>query len=282
MREKRIQIEGQDTAYLIRDNGTVWSEKRNRELKGTIKRNEYATVYLSHAGKQYNLMIHRLVAEAFCPNPNNYNIVHHKDNNKLNNNYDNLEWVTTKENNIASISYRKKADRSDYYFEEFDEHWKKIPGYENYWINDCGTVVNEKSRKILRPTMRNGYFRVGLQKNSQANKLSVHRLVYETFVGEIPPGYEVDHINGVRDDNSYKNLRLVTRSENMYNAMANGHSGQVPVLQFTMDGDFIQEFPTIQAAADAVGVTHAAIRSALNHGGRSGGFRWKKKNEDMP
>ena len=76
MREKRIQIEGQDTAYLIRDNGTVWSEKRNRILKGTLERNEYHTVYLMHNGKQHNLLIHRLVAEAFCSNPNHYNIIH--------------------------------------------------------------------------------------------------------------------------------------------------------------------------------------------------------------
>jgi len=62
MREKRIQIEGQDTQYLVRDNGTIWSEKRNRELKGTIKRNEYHTVYLTHNDKQYNFMVHRLVA----------------------------------------------------------------------------------------------------------------------------------------------------------------------------------------------------------------------------
>lgn len=33
MKEKRIQIKGQDTQYLVRDDGTVWSEKRNRELK---------------------------------------------------------------------------------------------------------------------------------------------------------------------------------------------------------------------------------------------------------
>lgn len=37
--------------------------------------------------------IHKLVAEAFVPNPNNYTTVHHKDHNKLNNNADNLEWI---------------------------------------------------------------------------------------------------------------------------------------------------------------------------------------------
>ena len=101
MREKRLQIEGQDTPYLIRDNGTVWSEKRNRELKGTVSRNEYHSVFITHNGKNYSFMVHRLVAEAFCENPNNYTIVHHKDSNKHNNCADNLEWVTSQENALA-------------------------------------------------------------------------------------------------------------------------------------------------------------------------------------
>lgn len=42
----------------------------------------------------------------------------------------------------------------------------------------------------------------------------VHRMVYETFNGEIPEGYEIDHINFVRDDNRLSNLQLLTRIEN--------------------------------------------------------------------
>lgn len=60
--------------------------------------------------------------------------------------------------------------------------------------------------------------------------------------------------------------------------MFNGHVGQIAVLQFDKEGNFIKEYPTIQAAADEVGVTHAAIRSAMNREGPSGGYKWKKKN----
>lgn len=45
----------------------------------------------------------------------------------------------------------------------------------------------------------------------------VHRIVYETFIGEIPAGYEIDHINTIPDDNRIINLRLVTHKENMNN-----------------------------------------------------------------
>ena len=279
MREKRIQIEGQDTPYLVRDDGTIWSEKRNRILKGTIERNEYHTVYLSFNNRQYNFMIHRLVAEAFCENPYNYTIVHHKDENKHNNSADNLEWVTTQENIKASLNKRKKAESSNYYLGDFDINWKRYPEFPNYWVNKDGTIVNEKTRKILIPSERNGYLRVNFFYNKNSYKRSLHKVLYETFNGPIPEGMLVDHIDGNRSNNALYNLRLVTQSDNMKSAMINGHAGQIPVLQFDKQGNFIQEFPTIQAAADAINVTHAAVRSAIARNGTCGGYKWKKKSQ---
>lgn len=46
----------------------------------------------------------------------------------------------------------------------------------------------------------------------------VHRVIHEIFHGPIPKGMEIDHINGVRDDNRMENLRLVTRSQNNWNS----------------------------------------------------------------
>lgn len=273
MREKRIQIEGQDTSYLIRDNGTIWSEKRKRLLKGTIKRNEYQTVYLTYNNKQYNLMVHRLVAEAFCPNPNNYTIVHHKDNNSLNNCAENLEWVTTWENN--QIENKKEArKRINYEKADMTKDWRPLLFTELYGVNSDGEMMNFKTGRKIIGSDRNGYKRVTIDNHVY----SIHRLIWETFNGPIPEGMLVDHINGNRSNNALYNLRLVTQSDNMKSAMTNGHSGQIPVLQFDKQGNFIQEFSTIQAAADAVGVTHAAVRSAILRGGTSGGYKWKKKS----
>ena len=51
----------------------------------------------------------------------------------------------------------------------------------------------------------------------------VHRVVYETFIGVIPDGYEIDHINAIRDDNRLKNLRCVTHKENTNNPLTIKH-----------------------------------------------------------
>lgn len=276
MKEKRIKIEGQDTPYLIRDNGTIWSEKRNRELKGTVQRNEYKTVYLMVNGKQYNFMVHRLVAEYFCDNPHNYTIVHHINENKLDNRAENLQWVTTQENILATKRKIKQINKTIEVFQE--DEWRQVCGFENYLINCKGQIVNTSTHKLLRFSERNGYLRVNLSQNNKQHQLSVHRLVYETFIGSIPKDMLVDHIDGNRANNKLNNLRLVTQSENMKNSMANGHAGQVPVLQFDKDGNFIQEFPNIQSAADSINRTHTAIRSAIERGGKSGGFYWKRKS----
>lgn len=50
-----------------------------------------------------------------------------------------------------------------------------------------------------------------------------HRVIWETFKGEIPDGYEIDHINNIRDDNRLENLRCVTHKENMNNPLTRKH-----------------------------------------------------------
>lgn len=273
MQEKRIQINGEDTLYLVREDGTIWSEIRNRALKGTLQRNEYHTIYLVHNGKQYNFMIHRLVAEAFCPNPNNYSIVHHKDNNPHNNAASNLEWVTSKENNQSE---NRKANKSNKTFIKADltKEWVGININPNYSVNTVGQVMNNKTKNLVKGSLRNGYLRVTIN----GHYYSIHRLIYETFIGPIPEGMYIDHIDGNRKNNSLTNLRLVTQSKNMTNSMNHGHKGCVAVLQFDKDHNFIQEFPTIQAAAHAIGRTDSAIQSAILRGGKSGGYYWERKS----
>lgn len=89
--------------YQVSDCGRVRSFTNNRyglcdtpHLLGfDINSNGYKRVFLGSNGRFF---VHHLVAEAFVPNPNNYPIVRHKDDDRLNNNADNLEWGTQADN----------------------------------------------------------------------------------------------------------------------------------------------------------------------------------------
>lgn len=84
--------------YSISEDGQVWSNKTKKYLKPNYSSRGYASVELFNQNGSRRLLIHRLVAEAFLPNPNNYPQVNHKDENPSNNNVDNLEWCTAKYN----------------------------------------------------------------------------------------------------------------------------------------------------------------------------------------
>lgn len=60
-------------------------------------------------GNKHNLYVHRLVAYNFIPNPNNYPIINHKDENRSNNNISNLEWCTVSYNNTYNDAHLRRA-----------------------------------------------------------------------------------------------------------------------------------------------------------------------------
>ena len=76
--------------------------------------------------------------------------------------------------------------------------------------------------------------------------IKVHRLVYETFVGEIPSSYEIDHINTIRDDNRIENLRCVSHKENCNNSLTRTHHSKAAKGNHNCEGitrsDFGRKF----------------------------------------
>ena len=86
-------IKGYEGQYQVSNLGNVKSLKRNKVMSPIVRRHGYFGVQLYDGkGKQKTYSIHRLVAQTFIDNPNNYAEVNHKDENKANNRVENLEW----------------------------------------------------------------------------------------------------------------------------------------------------------------------------------------------
>ena len=90
-------IEGYEDFYEISNLGRVRSHGSIRSVKPW---NNYCVAKLYRNGNCKTAYVHRLVAKAFIPNPQNKHFVNHKDGDKRNNHADNLEWCTRQENEI--------------------------------------------------------------------------------------------------------------------------------------------------------------------------------------
>lgn len=84
--------------YYISNYGNVVSKKRKAIIRKTFIRNGYVAVVLFKDNVKKTFSVHRLVAIAFLPNPNNLQQVNHKDEDKTNNFVGNLEWCDIKYN----------------------------------------------------------------------------------------------------------------------------------------------------------------------------------------
>lgn len=95
------------------------------------------------------------------------------------------------------------------------------------WVSKDGLVYrySKKQDKLILcklSTDKDGYLKTGVSK-PESKTLKVHRLVYETFNGEIPDGYVIDHIDANKENNSLNNLRCVTQKENCNNPLTKKH-----------------------------------------------------------
>lgn len=91
------RIEGFED-YKVSDDGYVYSEKTNRVLNLINNSSGYFHICLTNKGEMQYKLLHRLIAQAFIPNPEEKPSVNHIDGNKKNNSIENLEWVTNQEN----------------------------------------------------------------------------------------------------------------------------------------------------------------------------------------
>ena len=133
------------TNYLISKNGQVYSTKTNKIKIPEINQNGYCRIELCNDGKK-KFYIHRLVAEAYIPNPNNYEQVNHIDLNKHNNNMENLEWCNGIMNMQHNADNKPENSKKVIQLDLTDEN--KIIGIYNS-IKEASEKTNTNSTSII-------------------------------------------------------------------------------------------------------------------------------------
>jgi hypothetical protein len=124
--------------YLISRNGVIKNNINNLVIKQQINKNGYLFVGLYNNGERKMKKVHRLLADAFIDNPNNYNIVDHIDRNKNNNTINNLRWCTQSEN-----MRNRKINKNN------NSGVKGISRNKGYWICQYNDEVNKQINKYF-------------------------------------------------------------------------------------------------------------------------------------
>jgi hypothetical protein len=95
---------------------------------------------------------------------------------------------------------------------------KQIPNYPNYSITEDGKVINNKFNRELKPITKDEYYQVNLSHKGKSKIFKIHRLVAIAFLGNKENKKQVNHINGIKNDNRLENLEWATGSENLLHA----------------------------------------------------------------
>jgi hypothetical protein len=150
--------------YSVSNFGNVKNNKTNKLMKINVK-GGYCHISLKNETSKKSFKIHRLVASAFIPNPENKPEVNHEDKNKLNNNVENLTWMTRKENNqhkSIGLIYKSNKNKPIIRLNLIDEI---LDNYNS--IEDAGQWAFENK---LTKNSHNGRNAIGNCVNGLSNK----------------------------------------------------------------------------------------------------------------
>ena len=144
-------IKGYDGLYEVSNKGRIkslncYNYKTPRLLKVSKRPDGYLSVRLSKNNKQTTKTVHRLVADAFLPNINNYEMINHKDENRANNNVDNLEWCTRAYNQNYSINLH--PERKQLFADNFKKSSSFIKKGVPHKYKQKVALINEQGKTL--------------------------------------------------------------------------------------------------------------------------------------
>ena len=170
--EEWKNVIGYEGLYEVSNKGNVRNVRRNTLLKLSKNRYGYIQVYLYKNGIRTVFRVHRLVAEAFIPNPDNLPQINHKNEDKSNNCVENLEWCTAKYNNNYghrtenAINTRVKNGYADPDFIGFGLNEKDyMKEYSRIYYERNREKSNEYSKRYYQEHKKELY-----ERNKERNK----------------------------------------------------------------------------------------------------------------
>lgn len=165
-----------------------------------------------------------------------------------------------------------------------NETWKPVHGYEGlYEVSNLGNVISfhRNGRTMKQGLNKDGYLFVGLWNREKLRLHRVHRLVASAFIPNPENKGDVNHINGIKTDNTVENLEWATRKENIRHAWATGLVNELnprrsrAVKQLDLDGGLLATYPTAINASKLTGAEKGNIAKCCNGiRNTAGGFRW--------
>jgi len=232
--------------YYINNKGDIWSKLSNKLLKSYVNESGYlvATLYKRTTKKNHKKRVHILVAEGFVnnPNPELYNIVNHKDGNRENTLYTNLEWTNrsgnTKHAHQNPENYKKARAVILNKVNTDNEHWEEIlPDFPGYFVSNFGnvksflssnghpnTVKREKQLRKNNSSKKHDHLSVGLRSKRKDYRKQIHSLViqYHLKVKYDTSDMIIDHKDNNKQNNYIGNLEWVNYHINTQRAMIDG------------------------------------------------------------
>lgn len=168
------------------------------------------------------------------------------------------------------------------------EIWKPIQGFEGiYEISNYGNCRRVGKRNIAPKIERNGYVRFHLSKDNKPTTILAHRAVAVAFI-ENPNGYRtVNHKDENKANNCIDNLEWCNMHyQNTYGngAVNRNKAKEIPVLQFTKQGEFIKRFESVTKAAQDLNLNASSIHcvcKGIRRYKSTGGYVFKYEEKEV-
>lgn len=159
-------------------------------------------------------------------------------------------------------------------------------------VDRLGRVRKSKIKKLQRG--KSDYRAVTLCKNGHTKTFTVHKIVWESFMGMVPAGYQINHLNENIFDNRLENLSVVTPQENTNYGSHNLHVAESQknradlskeVLQYDLEGNLLKIWPSAKEIQRVLGYPNTNITACCNktkyHDRQYAyGYIWKRREKE--